>query len=157
MTVMGQTYTERKAAGEAVIKACMLMDDPEKIVDLGEFRGFPMQLRCDGSKFRVTMKQNLTYSAELSDDAVGNVTRINNALESLAERLDAQKARLAINPLSVRHSVTMNRPRRYSLAWSAPPRERRRCTASVCPPAARTAPGWRWQKALLTRSPSPRW
>ena len=94
MTVMGQTYTERKAAGEAVIKACMLMDDPEKIVDLGEFRGFPMQLRCDGSKFRVTMKQNLTYSAELSDDAVGNVTRINNALESLAERLDAQKARL---------------------------------------------------------------
>ena len=27
MTVMGQTYTERKAAGEAVIKACMLMDD----------------------------------------------------------------------------------------------------------------------------------
>lgn len=95
MTVMGQTYTERKAAGEAVIKACMLMDDPEKTVDLGEFRGFPMQLRCDGSKFRVTMKQNLTYSAELSDDAVGNVTRINNALESLTERLDAQKARLA--------------------------------------------------------------
>lgn len=77
-----------------MIKACMLMDDPEKIVDLGEFRGFPMQLRCDGSKFRVTMKQNLTYSAELSNDAVGNVTRINNALESLSERLDAQKARL---------------------------------------------------------------
>ena len=38
-----------------MIKVCMLMDDPEKIVDLGEFRGFPMQLRCDGSKFRVTM------------------------------------------------------------------------------------------------------
>lgn len=95
MTVMGQAYTERKAAGEAVIKACMLMDDPEKIVDLGEFRGFPMQLRCDGSKFRVTMKQSLTYSAELSDDAVGNVTRINNVLENLAERLEAQKERLA--------------------------------------------------------------
>jgi len=94
MTVMGQTYTERKAAGEAIIKACMLMDDPEKTVDLGEFRGFPMQLKCDGSKFRVTMKQHLTYSAELSDDAVGNVTRVNNALESLAERLEAQKARL---------------------------------------------------------------
>ena len=95
MTVMGQTYTERKAAGEAIIKACMLMDDPERKVDLGEFRGFPMQLKCDGSKFRVTMKQNLTYSAELSDDAVGNVTRINNALESLTERLEAQTARLA--------------------------------------------------------------
>ena len=95
ITVMGQTHTERKAAGEAIIKACMLMDDPEKTVDLGEFRGFPMQLTCDGSKFRVAMKQHLTYSAELSDDAVGNITRINNALESLAERLEAQKARLA--------------------------------------------------------------
>ena len=42
MTVMGQTYTERKEAGEAIIKACMLMSDPEKPMDVGEYRGFPM-------------------------------------------------------------------------------------------------------------------
>ena len=94
MTVMGQTYTERKEAGEAIIKACMLMSDPEKPMDLGEFRGFPMQLHCDGSKFRVTMKQNLTYSAELADDPVGNVTRVNNALEGMADKIQAHEARL---------------------------------------------------------------
>ncbi len=44
MTVMGQTFTERKEAGEAIIKACLLMPDPEKPLDLGEYRGFPMQL-----------------------------------------------------------------------------------------------------------------
>ena len=94
MTVMGQVFTERKAAGEAIIKACMLMSDPEKPFDLGDYRGFPMQLHCDGSKFKVTMKQHLTYTAELSDDPVGNVTRINNALEAMAENLERNKTRL---------------------------------------------------------------
>ena len=94
MTVMGQTFTERKDAGEAIIKACMLMSDPEKPLDLGEYRGFPMQLHCDGSKFRGTIKQNLTYTAELADDPVGNVTRINNALEGMADKIKAHEARL---------------------------------------------------------------
>ena len=94
MTVMGQTYTERREAGEAIIKACMLMSDPEKPMDVGEYRGFPMQLHCDGSKFRITMKQNLTYTAELADDPVGNVTRINNALEGMEDKIKAHEARL---------------------------------------------------------------
>ena len=94
MTVMGQVFTERKAAGEAILKACMLMDNPEKVVDLGEYRGFPIQLHCDGFKFKVTMKQHLTYTAELADDPVGNVTRINNALEGMAENLKRNEIRL---------------------------------------------------------------
>ena len=95
MTVMGQVFTERKAAGEAIIKACMLMSDPEKPLDLGEYRGFPMQLHCNGFKFKVTMKQNLTYTAELSDDPVGSVTRINNALEGMKEKIENNQTRLA--------------------------------------------------------------
>ena len=94
MTIMGQTFTERKAAGEAIIKACMLMPDPDQPMDLGEYRGFPMQLHYDGSKFKVTLKQNLTYTAELADDAVGNTLRINNALEGMADKLQAHEARL---------------------------------------------------------------
>ena len=95
MTVMGQVFTERKEAGEAIIKACMLMSKPEKPVDLGEYRGFPMQLHCDGSKLKVKMKRHLTYTAELSDDPVGSVARINNVLESLAENLKKSETRLA--------------------------------------------------------------
>ena len=94
MTVMGQTFTERKEAGEAIIKACLLMPDPEKPLDLGEYRGFPMQLHCTGSKFKITMKQHLTYTAELADDPVGNVTRINNALEGMAEKIKGHENHL---------------------------------------------------------------
>ncbi len=70
------------------------MDDPDKPVDLGEFRGFPMQLQLKGSHFIVYMKQNLTYSAELFDDALGNIARINNALEKIPSNLETQKAHL---------------------------------------------------------------
>ena len=40
------------------------------------------------------MKQNLTYTAELSDDVVGNITRINNALERIPKNLEGQKLAL---------------------------------------------------------------
>ena len=91
MTVLGTTYTERKDAGQAIVNACMLMTDPDKPMELGEYRGFPMVLQLSGEKFKVTMKQHLTYTAELSNDLLGNVLRINNALEQIPKNLEAQK------------------------------------------------------------------
>lgn len=95
MTVLGQVYTERKEAGEAIIAACKTMTDPDQTIDLGEYRGFPMKLYLKGETFMVSMKQSLTYTAELSNDPSGNVTRINNALEKIPENLQNNKARLA--------------------------------------------------------------
>ena len=95
MTVMGNVYTERKEAGKAIVAACRLMDDPGKEIELGEYRGFPMKLMFDGAKFKVTMKQHLTHTAELSDDVVGNITRINNALEKIPQSLANHKENMA--------------------------------------------------------------
>ena len=94
MTICGRTYTERKAAGEAILAACKSMTGPDQPLDLGTFRGFPMQLHLKGECFVVTMKQNLTYRAELSDEPLGNITRINNALERINESLEGQKRSL---------------------------------------------------------------
>jgi len=95
ITIMGKEYTERKAAGQAIIKVCALMTDPDKPMELGEFRGFPMRLSLRGQKFVVSMKQNLTYTAELSNDPVGNITRINNALEGMGENIKRNERALA--------------------------------------------------------------
>ncbi|MBP5717938.1 MAG: DEAD/DEAH box helicase family protein, partial [Abditibacteriota bacterium] len=89
MTIQGKVYTERKAAGEAIIKVCSEIEDPDAVVDLGEYRGFPMQVSLHGEKFMVSMKRNLTYSAELSSEPVGNIVRINNALERIQDDLKA--------------------------------------------------------------------
>ncbi len=91
ITILGRTFTERKAAGEAIINACLTMQDPEKLAALGEYRGFSVQLRLKGENYIVAMKGTLTYTADLSTDAVGNITRMNNALEKIPERLAAEK------------------------------------------------------------------
>ena len=93
MTIQGQVYTERKAAGEAIIKICAGVTDPDAVIDLGEYRGFPMRVTFDGDKFKVNMKRNLTYTAELSNEPVGNIVRINNALERISTDLEAHKTR----------------------------------------------------------------
>ena len=94
MTVMGTVYTERKEAGKAIVAACRLMDNSDKEIELGEYRGFPMKLGFANAKFKVTMKQHLTHTADLSDDVVGNITRINNALDKIPQSLGDHKANL---------------------------------------------------------------
>ena len=94
MTIQGKVYTERKEAGEALVAACQSIKDPEKPIELGEYRGFPMKLRFENGTFKVTLKQHLTYTAELSTDVVGNITRINNALEKIPENLERNRERL---------------------------------------------------------------
>ena len=92
MTVQGTVYKERKAAGEAIIKICAGITDPKAVVDLGEYRGFSMRASFDGRDFKVSLKGNLTYCATLSNDPVGSVARINNALETIASSLQSHKA-----------------------------------------------------------------
>lgn len=96
ITVAGQTYTERKAAGQAIIDACTKMTDVSQRVALGEYRGFPMTLWADTAtqKFQVTMKQNLSHTIELGSDPVGNIARLDNALAAIAENLEQNKGKL---------------------------------------------------------------
>ena len=97
ITVAGQTYTERKAAGQAIIDACTKMTDVSQRVELGEYRGFPMTLWADTAtqKFQVTMKHSLSHTIELGSDPVGNITRLENALVAIAEDLEQNRDKLA--------------------------------------------------------------
>ena len=96
ITVAGQTYTERKAAGQAIIDACTKMTDVSQRVALGEYRGFPMTLWADTvtQKFQVTMKHSLSHTIELGSDPVGNITRLENALAAIAEDLEQNRDKL---------------------------------------------------------------
>ena len=94
--VAGQTFTERKAAGQAIIDACTRMNDVSERVDLGEYRGFPLTLWADTNtqKFQVTMKQSLSHTIELGSDPVGNMARLDNALAAIEEELQNTRADL---------------------------------------------------------------
>lgn len=96
ITIGSETYTKRKDAGEAIIEICGKVNkiDTMRATKIGEFRGFDMMLRFGGNKFELILKGDLSYKAELGTDAVGNITRINNAAESIPERLNEAQQKL---------------------------------------------------------------
>ncbi len=64
------------------------MSSPEPI-RLGSYRGFKMELSFDTyeRKYKMTLRGARSYIISLGIDAHGNLTRMDNALESFPERL----------------------------------------------------------------------
>ncbi len=95
MEIEETVYTEKKAAGSAILAACKAMTSPEP-VPLGRYRGFDMELSFDsfGRIYRIALKGSLSYSTDLGTDIFGNIQRLDNVLGSMGERLTACKQEL---------------------------------------------------------------
>ena len=87
MVIEGKTYTEKKAAGSAIIEVCHNMSSPDP-VPLGQYRGFDMVLSFDSlsREYKITLKGELHHVTGLGTDIFGNITRLDNALGSMEER-----------------------------------------------------------------------
>jgi hypothetical protein len=90
-------YTEKEPAAKALLDACK--DVKGRLTDfpVGEYMGFKLSLRYEsfGQQINLLLRGAMTYKIELGTDALGNITRINNALDSLTKRLDGAKDQLA--------------------------------------------------------------
>ena len=96
MTVSGKTYTERKDAGAAIIKACTATKELRHPIPIGEYGHF--QLTADYNAFMNLYEVSIggygTYTVEVGADPSGNITRINNALENLEKHLEESERKL---------------------------------------------------------------
>lgn len=88
ITVFDTSFTEKAEGGQAILDAYKGMSSPEPI-RLGSYRGFDLELSFDTyeRKYKMTLRGALSYSISLGIDAHGNLTRMDNALESFPERL----------------------------------------------------------------------
>jgi hypothetical protein len=88
MKIGGTINAEKAEAGKAIIEACKAMTSPDP-VPLGEYRGFQMILAFDSysKEYRVTFSGALSHTLSLSTDIHGNITRLDNKLEGLADSL----------------------------------------------------------------------
>lgn len=79
MEVGGKMYTEKEAAGQALIECCKKWKG-DVIQDAVTYRGMSASLAFDaGSRtYWLNMHGNMTYSVELGNDPRGNITRIDN-------------------------------------------------------------------------------
>ena len=94
--VKGVSYSEKAEGGQKIIDACKEMTSPDPI-PLGKYRGFDLELSFDTFEkaYQVKIKGSLSRSVSLGTDAVGNITRIDNAIEKIPERLEAKSRELS--------------------------------------------------------------
>ena len=96
MVGVGDTLTEKDNAGAAILAACKGNQGTQPL-SIGTYRGFDMSLTVEnfGHDFVLTLKGQMTHRVTLGQDARGNLTRIDNALAGMPERLAAVQDRLA--------------------------------------------------------------
>lgn len=95
MEVMGTHYSEKEAAGKAVIRACTELQSADPI-PLGQYRGFSMSLQYDAAHtdYKLTMKGAMSHTISLGADVFGNITRMDNLVDGLAKELAEYRAAL---------------------------------------------------------------
>ena len=94
--VKGVSYSEKAEGGQKIIDACKEMTSPDP-VPLGKYRDFDLELSFDTFEkaYQVKIKGSLSRSVSLGTDATGNITRIDNAIEKISERLEAKSRELS--------------------------------------------------------------
>ena len=94
--VKGVSYSEKAEGGQKIIDACKEMTSPDP-VPLGKYRGFDLELSFDTFEkaYQVKIKGSLSRSVSLGTDATGNITRIDNPIEKISERLEAKSRELS--------------------------------------------------------------
>ena len=94
MTIKGMVYDDKKAAGERLLLARQEMSNADMML-LGTYRGFELNIRFDSFKneHQAVLRAELSYPVSLGDDARGNITRLDNAIDNFADRIaDAENA-----------------------------------------------------------------
>ena len=95
MEIRGDVLTDKENAGAALLDACkeVKTSDP---VQIGSYRGFTMSVEFQAWKqeYTLLLKGQMTHRATLGTDPRGNLTRIDNALAQMSQRLEAVKNQL---------------------------------------------------------------
>ena len=92
MTVKSDNLTDKDNAGAALLEAFKDVRGTEP-VSIGTYRGFQMFLTLEdfGKDYVLTLKGQMTHRVTLGKDARGNLTRIDNVLNAMPDRVQNVK------------------------------------------------------------------
>lgn len=95
MRIQDKFYEEKELAGNALLLACKSHKSSDS-KPIGEYRGFEMHLSYDSfyNYHKLILKKNAQYQVELGADVYGNITRIDNQINSIFKKLEIEKALL---------------------------------------------------------------
>jgi N12 class adenine-specific DNA methylase/transcriptional regulator with XRE-family HTH domain len=97
MEVAGKAYTDKKDAGTMLSAICKTMKQADVIQEIGNYQGFQMKVKFDSiyHEFYLYLKHQSSYMVKMGSDVQGNITRINNVLESMPQKLEEAEQKLA--------------------------------------------------------------
>ena len=95
MEVAGKVFYEKKEAGMALLAVCKEMKTVDAL-NVGNYQGFSMRMKFDSwsKEFVLSLKHESVIEVRLGSDELGNITRINNALEGLPQKLQDAEQRM---------------------------------------------------------------
>lgn len=112
ITIKGDTLTDKDNAGAAILEACKEIKNSDP-VEIGSYKGFTMYLSyaAFGNEHTLTLKGAMSHTAKLGLDARGNLTRIDNALNNMPQRLQSvQKELENLNNQQAAAKVEVQKP-----------------------------------------------
>ena len=101
ITILGKTYgldaegkPRKQEAGEALLAAAQALGKNQGTI--GEYRGFKMGFHYDAgfNKVYLNLTGVATHNIELGESVIGNLTRIENAVEGIPKRLGEAREKL---------------------------------------------------------------
>lgn len=98
MVINDETYTEKKAAGEAIIRIMKTFRHSLQTLPVGSYRGFDMEMTLTAglrADYVLSVKGAMTHKVILGYDALGNITRIDNCIEHFESDLNTVTNNLA--------------------------------------------------------------
>ena len=94
LTIDEKKYTDKKIAGEFLlnkIKGLKINGEMDKEgIKVGKYRNFDLSIKYDSffNKYNFILKGKGEYRGEFGTDEIGNITRMDNVLDKLPERLE---------------------------------------------------------------------
>lgn len=98
MVINDEHYTEKKAAGEALIRIMKTFKHSLQTLSVGNYRGFDMEMTLAagmGAKYILSIKGAMTHKVEMGYDVYGNITRIDNCIDHFESDLKTVTNNLA--------------------------------------------------------------
>ncbi len=98
MEINGVTYTDKEQAGKALLLAVKEVKSSRESRDIGLYKGFELAASYSlfSNSFTLDIKRGATYSIDVGVSETGNITRIDNVLESLDKRIENSRQQLAV-------------------------------------------------------------
>ena len=94
MVIKEKWIADKEAAGKMLLEACRLSPHD---MELGEYRGMKMTVDYDSyrQEVKLILRGEMSHTVTMGTDVYGNLTRIENALANMPQKLEKAEERIA--------------------------------------------------------------